>query len=401
MDIVVGTFNTPSLYSLRFTPPSPLSPATFRVLKHQHAVGSHSWLALSPAKNVLYCTAWTEPPSIVAYAVSPSAATSQDTASAEGTAPQLTLINSATIASRSGYVAVHPAGKYLYSAGGPSGEVFTLRDDGDIGDCIQRLAFLEQDVTTSQGLPHGDFGGLRHGAHSVDLSPDGRYLYVADIGRNCIWTYTVNESVHTTSNEHLISGGKHIAPRHNDGPRHTTPHPNGKVLYSLQEHSSMVDAFHVGDDGVTLQHCSGVKIIPQEKAPEDYWADEVRLSTSCGRSGRPKYIYASTRGLKDDVKGYVAAIAIDEGGQLGQTLHIWETPTSGGWANAVEPAPAYAYGDSSDGDDTREWIALTDSQEGYVFILAFDGTHIEEVARVKLEAENSGEVISAATAIWL
>jgi len=289
----------------------------------------------------------------------------------------------------------------LYSVGGPSGEVFTLRDDGGIGECIQRLSFLEKDVTTSQGLPHGDFGGLRHGAHSVDLSPDGRYLYVADIGRNCIWTYTVNEHVYTTSSEHLISRRKHIASRHNDGPRHTTPHPNGKVLYSLQEHSSMVDAFFIGEDGVTLQHCSGVKIIPQEKAPEDYWADEVRLSTRYCRNGQPNYIYASARGLKDNVKGYVAVIAIDGGGQLREVVHIWETPTSGGWANAVEPAPAHTYDDSSDGDNVREWIALTDSQEGYVFVLSFNGIHIEEVARVKLEGRNSGEIVGAATAIWL
>lgn len=34
---------------------------------------------------------------------------------------------------------------------------------------------------------------------------------------------------------------KNIAPRSNDGPRHVWLHPNGKVLYSLQEHSCMVD----------------------------------------------------------------------------------------------------------------------------------------------------------------
>ena len=49
----------------------------------------------------------------------------------------------------------------------------------------------------------------------------------------------------------------------------------------------------------------------------------------------------------------------------------------------------------------REWIALTDSQEGYVFVLSFDGFRIEEVARVKLEDGSGVEVVGAATAVWL
>lgn len=396
MDFIVGTFNTESLYSLRFTPPSHSSSESLEILAHHTAIGSHSWLALSPSKQFLYCTAWTEPPSVVAYRITQSAVGEPTSG-----APKLQYINSATVASRSGYVAVHPSGKYLYSVGGPSGEVFALRDDGSIADCIQLLSFVEPEVISSQGLRHGDFGGLRHGSHSCDLTADGKSLYVADIGRNCIWSYKVNTESATTSENHLVLAGKHIAPRQNDGPRHTTPHPNGTNLYSLQEHSSMVDAFSIAEDVFTLKHTSGVKIIPADKDPADYWADEVRLSTKTGRDGRPKYLYASTRGLKEDVNGYVAVIELDDAGQLGKTLEIWETCTSGGWANAVEPAPTSAYGDEAHDGEVREWLALTDSQEGFVFVLAFDGTHIEEVARVKLGDISTGVTVGAATAVWL
>ena len=113
-------------------------------------------------------------------------------------------------------------------------------------------------------VPYGDFGGLRHGAHSADLSPDGRSLYIADIGRNCIWTYSVSATKSVTEPP-LTFSSKQISPRSNDGPRHTWPHPNGKVLYSLQEHSSMVDLFSIAEDGTTLVHKQGVKIIPAGK----------------------------------------------------------------------------------------------------------------------------------------
>lgn len=48
-----------------------------------------------------------------------------------------------------------------------------------------------------------------------------------------------------------------------------------------------------------------------------------------------------------------------------------------------------------------EYIALTDSEEGFVFILAFDGRELTEVARTKLKYGNEDRVVGAATAVWL
>ena len=381
MDLIVGTFNTPHLYTLRFTPPtSHSSSSSLRVLTRTSAIGSHSWLALNKRKTHLYATAWTEPPSVAAYALSRND---------EGvTVPS--LINNASTASRSGYVCVSDS--HLYTAGGSSGEVFTLRPDGGIGDCAQKLSFVDAETSIAKGgeVPHGDFGGLRHGAHSVDLSPDERSLYIADIGRNCIWTYSVAAESEVSP---LSLGSKHISLRTNGGPRHTTPHPNGRVLYSLQEHSCMIDQFAIAEDGVSLTHVKGVRIIPDARDEKSYWADEVRVGASA--DGKPKYIYASTRGLEKETMGYVAVFRLTENGTIrGEALHIWETPTSGGWANAVEPTPTLAV-------DGTQWLALTDSDEGFVFILSFDGSSIEEVARCKLPAGESGEVAGAATAVWL
>lgn len=380
MDLLLGTFNTPTIYTLHFGPTT----HTLTITHRNPALGSHSWLALSPSKNHLYATAWLDPPSVVAYALNP-------------TTHQLRLLNQHPVAARSGYVCCSTT--HLYSAGGLSGEVFALNPaDGSIGKLVQTLNFLDDDSNaTHEVRPHGDFGGLRHGAHSVDLSPDGQKLYVADIGRNCIWSFTVNPSAN--AQPHLTRQRKCLAPRSNDGPRHATPHPNGHVLYSLQEHSSMVDVLRVGtdsSDATTLEHAHGASILPPGKDATDFWADEVRLSNITDPATQaPRYLWASTRGLKKETKGYVGVYALDANGELvdAEAIHIWETPTSGGIANAVEPAPRPV--------DGVEYAALTDSEKGWVFVVAFDGEKVREVARVRLDEEGREDFVQAATAVWL
>lgn len=438
--LLVGTFRSPTIYTLALKPTaasssssssvgtdtSSIPPSTLSVSHKSTAVGGHSWLALSPSKTHLYTTCWTSPPSVAAYSVNP-------------TDHSVTLLNTAPVASLSGYVAVTPSGRHLISVGGPTGEVFRLLlpddkvgdgngdGDGRIGPLTQTLSFRNEggaDDGKRDGVAHGGFGGLRWGAHSVDISPDGKAAYVADIGHNCIWTYHLHEPRPETETGTtgagtgkeggpplLTLGSKHISVRGHDGPRHAWPHPNGTVLYVVQEHSSMVDAFAVARDGVTLTHLHGYTIIPEAKKCGDFWADEVRTShffswgTTTGTdktegvaARKPRYLYASTRGLQPETKGYVAAYELDEAGRItGPALEIYETRTSGGLANAIEPAPREVSSRSGVGE---ELIALTDSEEGWVVILGWNGKRFREVAANKLEAED-GQVVQAATAVWL
>lgn len=430
-DFFVGTFNSPHLYTLRFTPTTSSSPratetnnsGSLKILQKSSVIGSHSWLHLHSTRRNgvrnLYATAWTEPPSVVAYAVdSPTS---------------IRLLNTAPTRSRSGYVAASDVA--LYSAGGATGEVYGLDPDtGAIApptsatngtiingsstpqpiNPLQELSFVDTSASQRDDGTVMDFGGLRHGAHSADLSPDGQAMYIADIGRNCIWTYTVSPT-----DGSLTLGEKHISSRANDGPRHVWPHPSGRFVYCLQEHTSMVDVFSTDETGAHLQFVQGVKIIPPEEHEGDFWADEVRTSLSNGNA--PKYLYASTRGLENGKKGYVAVYRLTEDGRIDTSasnsisrqqndaavngyaagesngdenderyaglLDMYTTPTSGGWANAVQPGPTV---------DGVEYLALTDSEDGLVFVLAWDGKKIAEAARVKL-----GEGEGAATAVWL
>lgn len=374
MDFLVGTFYTSKIFTLRFTAPSQLD-----VIQTSKTCGGHSWISLSQDHKFLYTTVWAESPAVAAYKVNSNGS--------------VTFLNSKPIKAMSGYVAVTKT--HLYSAGGPTGEVFAINPDGSLGVVVQELSFRKQDELNDGQVKtaHGDFGGLRHGSHSIDFSPDGCSIYIADIGHNCVWTYSLDVNAAAAGKPHLTLGMKWIASRSNDGPRHTWPHPNGKYLYSLQEHSSMVDVLSIAEDGTTLDLVGGVKIIPADEDAKDFWADEVRLSRPV--KGAPQYLYASTRGLQAEKKGYVAVFRLGENGLIdGEALDIYETATSGGIANAVEPAP------NSTSDRGVQYIALTDSQEGWVFVLGFDGKKIFEAARTKL-TDDDRKGVACATAVWL
>lgn len=120
------------------------------------------------------------------------------------------------------------------------------------------------------------------------MSPDGTKLYVADMsvyvdgpcmltfadipsfgsGRNCVWMYHVDKDT-----GYLKEASKNIAKRGHDGPRHAWPHPNGKIVYSLQEHSSYVDVLELSEDGQRLEWLEGVDILPEGGDCHLFWAD--------------------------------------------------------------------------------------------------------------------------------
>jgi carboxy-cis,cis-muconate cyclase len=393
LDFYVGSFNMPYIFTLRFHPQN----NHLAVINISSALGPHSWLSLSPDQRTLYATAWTKPDSsIAAYRnVGPGAA--------------LELLGSKPVRNKPGYVAC--SSSHIFSVGGATGEVFRVDKDGGIGELAQKLEFaLDTEPDTKQGkspVPHGDFGGLRHGAHGCDLSHDGKTMYVADIGRNCTWSFSVDDdALHEVLGHQL----KHDAPREDDGPRHAWPHPNGQVVYVVQEHSSMIDVFSITRDArgtvEALHHLQGGSILPEGKDPGDYWADEVRLSAGPDKS-EPTHLFASTRGLESPTKGYVAAFELNRDGTLKDTvaIDILETPSSGGIANAIEPAPWSAA--LSKTHPSVQYMAMTDSEACKVFLLSFDGARIRMVNSVTLEipaaehAHQQTEQVQPATAIWL
>lgn len=169
--LIVGTFRQPYLYTVEFD--TDRAEDALRATATHKATGGHSWLHLNEAKDTLYCTGWTKPPSLAAYRVA------QD-----GSSTSLALLNQAYPKYLSGYVTAND--RALYSASGPQGDVFaidphtgafTTRDDGkeDSIEPLRSFSFLgdEERAALERGENAGgimDFGGLRHGGH-VRSSP--------------------------------------------------------------------------------------------------------------------------------------------------------------------------------------------------------------------------------------
>lgn len=163
----VGTFNTPNIYTLSFDP----STSQLNIVNKADDLGYASWLALRPNKKNLYATSWIEPLSIASYAID---------IGVEG--PALKLVNSMPISGhvRSGYVCVNDVN--VYSVGGPTIDVFPINEhSGALGSACQSLNLRQNEDKPSISTEIMDFGGLRYGAHSIHLSPDGGAAYVADL----------------------------------------------------------------------------------------------------------------------------------------------------------------------------------------------------------------------------
>ena len=92
-------------------------------------------------KSKLYATAWTTPPGLAAYSVE-----RDDTG-----VPTVKLINSVETQARSGYCCNSAVA--VYSAGGPTGEVFQLDPTtGGFKSEIQKLDFVDRGVQVDSGV---------------------------------------------------------------------------------------------------------------------------------------------------------------------------------------------------------------------------------------------------------
>jgi len=123
-------------------------------------------------------------------------------------------------------------------------------------------------------------------------------------------------------------------------------------------------------------------------------------------SSQPKFLVTTTRGSSPDVRGWLTVIALNDKGDFAQdgTEERFETPTSGGKANAVDLL--------SKQDGEGVWIVLTDDDEatfgeggpgnGAVRVLEYNGLGtggVKEVA--EWPAGQKDDIKGASHAIWL
>lgn len=173
-------------------------------------------------------------------------------------------------------------GKVLLTAqyGGGSTALFPLAEDGRIEPRAQLAEHGSQGsgvVDGRQDVPH---------AHWTGTSPDNRFVFVPDLGLDkvVIWK--------------LDLGAPRLSP-HGDGecppgsgPRHMKFHPDGDVIYVLNELSLAVTTFRYDAATGTMTPIQTVPTLCEEVKSEEMFnsASEIRVHPS----GR--FVYAANRG---------------------------------------------------------------------------------------------------------
>jgi 6-phosphogluconolactonase len=280
-------------------------------------------LPLSAAKHLLYVGTYTGPKSEGIYAFRYDDGT--------GTAEPLGL---AAKSANPSFLAIHPNGRFLYAVnetdqwqGKPGGSVSAFAIDtttGKLRELNQQSTIgnspchLSVDATGNHvlvanygggsvlSLPIQPDGGLtRHTflsqhtggsmntarqkdphAHSVNLSPDNRFAYVADLGTDRIHAYVFE------STRGLTAAKPHLDTRlkPGSGPRHFAFSPDGHHAYVINEMLCTVTAFRHEPATGRLSEVGSVPTVPAGTDMTGISTAEVRVHPS------GKFVFGSNRG---------------------------------------------------------------------------------------------------------
>lgn len=232
-----------------------------------------SFMAISKDEKYLYCIHELKDKrsGVSAYAIDKSKGT-------------ITFINHQPTGSNGAcHIAIDTTGRFLvvsnYSDG--SINVLTIKQDGSVNAPVQTI---EHD---GYGI-HGTRQTKAH-AHSSQFSPDGKYVFTADLGNDRFYQYQFNAKSTTPLEP---SATPYQSMEDGSGPRHFVFHPNGKSVYVLNELSGTVTAFRYQNETLSLMQ-NIVSTAEGDKA--DKGSADIHITPN------GKFLYTSNRGKSNSI----------------------------------------------------------------------------------------------------
>jgi 6-phosphogluconolactonase len=291
--VYVGTNQPPAskgIYACRFDPETgKLDAATVAA-----ETPRPDFLALSPDKKFLYATGVDRNVNVVcAFAV-------------DSQTGKLTPLNKVSSSGQNpAHVSVDRTGKNVLVANYGSGSVAVLpvKADGSLGEASDTIQFSGKSVDPSrQQGPH---------SHSISVSPDNRFVFVADLGQDKLFVYRFDaEKGKLTPNDPPFAA---IHP--GAGPRHFAFGPGARFLYVISEMASTITAFAFTPDTGSLKELQTVSTLPK-----DFTGRSTTAEIVVHPSG--KFLYGSNRGHDS-----IAVFAIDPA--AGTLTAVGQVPTGG------------------------------------------------------------------------
>ncbi len=258
-----------------------------------------SFLALHPSGHFLYAVN-----EIGEYNGARAGAISAFAINAE--TAELALINrQSTKGPAPCHLNIDATGRYAVVAnyGGGSTCLLPIREDGALGEASDFVQHEGSSVNPQrQQGPH---------AHSANISPDNKYVYVADLGLDEVLIYQLD-----LDNGKLIANDPpSISVARGQGPRHFAFHPSGQYAYLINEIGNTINAYTCDAETGALTARQSISTLPEDFSGTSHTAD-IHISSD------GKFAYGSNRGHDS-----VAIFSIDK---LTGTLALVDIHPTGG-----------------------------------------------------------------------
>ncbi|MEX0684601.1 MAG: lactonase family protein [Balneolales bacterium] len=242
---------------------------------------------------------------------------------------KLSLINEQSVMGQGpAHVSVDKLGEFVYVSNYGSGNlsVFSIRQDGSLSEAVEAIQHEGSSVHPRQNKPH---------VHAIDPSPDGKFIYVSDLGLDQIKIYEINRQ----TGELSPAEQPWFENTPGAGPRHFTFHPTMNVAYSVEELSSTVAVLKVNPDTGALEQIQRINMLP-----DDFQSESTAADIHTSPDG--KFLYASNRG-HDSLVIY----SIDS--STGELTHVGHESTLGGHPRNfwVDPEGEFVFVANRDDDN--------------------------------------------------
>lgn len=253
---------------------------------------SPSFLAVHPSTEYLYAVQEVEDGAVTAFR-----------RTSDGSLERLNRVSSG--AGGPCHCSVHPSGEYLFIAHYTGGavSVVPIREDGGLdgpSDIIQHSGSSVHPERQTQPHPH-----------SITPGPDGRFLYVPDLGTDEIAVYEFDRGQGTLDPLDSIT----VHP--GAGPRHLAVHPNERFVYLINELDSTITAFERSASTGQLTQIETGSTLPSEYDGTNFPAD-IHVHPS------GEWLYGSNRGHDS-----IAMFEIDS--ESGELTSVGHRHTAGEW----------------------------------------------------------------------
>jgi 6-phosphogluconolactonase len=283
-----------------------------------------SFVAIHPSQNYLYVIN-----EIADY--EGNNAGSMEAYAIDNETGQLTLLNRQPVGSIPAHLVVDPTGSYVVVGNyvGGSFQVLPVNEDGSLGP-------VSSEIQQSGSGPNAERQEAPH-PHAVMFDPSGQYIATADLGTDQVQIFQLQDGQLVQVSETTVAPGS--------GPRHVAFHPNGTVLYVINELTATITA--LAFDPTTGQLGDEIQTIGT--VPDDFPPHKSTAEIMVHPSG--KFLYGSNRKFEDHpLADAIVAFRINEAtGELtliGHTTENIQFPRG----FAIDPTGTWLYAMNQKGD---------------------------------------------------